>query len=108
MKKIIFVLIIILVAISSFMVGYFVNSTITDEKGYAVGKIIAVNEQGNKFAITVEDAQGYYKKEIGNQASFGIIEEITDVNTDLNMERKVIVTYQNVNGRILAIKIDEF
>jgi hypothetical protein len=78
-----------------------------DESDYVVGSIIAVNLEGDKFAVTIDKAKGYYESEVGNQAGFGV-EDFTVVETEIAMENKVKVTYDEINGRISATRIEKY
>lgn len=88
------------------MISYSLLS-IDDESGYVVGNITAVSEKGDKFAVTIEDAEGYYEDEIGNQAGFGV-ENFTKVETEIVTDKKVKVTYAKIDGRISATRIEKY
>ncbi|ADI75049.1 hypothetical protein Metev_2224 [Methanohalobium evestigatum Z-7303] len=93
-------------AFSLALISYSLFS-IDDESGYVVGNVTAVNEKGDKFAVTIEDAEGYYEDEIGNQAGFGV-ENFTIVETEIVMGKKLKVTYTEIDGKVSAIRIEKY
>ncbi|MFP4655495.1 MAG: hypothetical protein ACLFMM_07485 [Methanohalobium sp.] len=99
-------IVVVILAFSVALISYSLLS-IDDKSGYVVGNITAVNEKGDKFAVTVEDAEGYYEDEIGNQAGFGI-ENFTMVDTEIVTGKKVKVNYAEIDARITATRIEEY
>lgn len=99
-------IVVVILVFSVALISYSLLS-IDDESGYVVGNITDVNEKGDKFAVTIEDAEGYYEDEMGKQGGFGV-ETFTIVDTEIVVDKKVKVTYAEIDGRISATRIEKY